>query len=106
MYKMMPWILGIYKFQLAHLDEEFAELNEECFPMFGKQFFENKPQLMQTIPIEESISLSQDALPYERVSTLIENGQPFMRRRIDCSRSCCRTSYFGLLVSAFPTPYA
>ncbi len=85
-YKMMPWILGVYEFQLAHLDEEFAKLNEEYSPVFGRQFFENKPQLMQTIPIEENISISQDALTYERVSTIIENGQSFMVQECICKK--------------------
>ncbi len=85
-YKMMPWILGIYEFQLTHLDEEFAKLNEEYSPVFGKQFFENQPPLMQSIPIEESIAISQDALPYERVSTIIENGQSFMVQECICKK--------------------
>jgi len=37
-FKMMPWIFGIYEFQLHHLDREFAELNDEFYPIFSKQF--------------------------------------------------------------------
>ena len=45
-YKMLPWVFGIYEFQLKRMDREFAELCEEYNPVFAKQFFENTPQLM------------------------------------------------------------
>ena len=85
-FKMMPWVFGIYEFQLGRLDKEFAELNEEFFPVFGKQFFQNTPQLMQTLPIEKEIPFNQEALPYERVSTIIENGQSFLVNECICKK--------------------
>lgn len=76
-YRMLPWVFGIYEFQLNRMDREFAELCEEYNPVFGKQFFENKPQLMQVVPVEKEIEAHQTALPYERVSAIIEKGQSF-----------------------------
>jgi ferredoxin len=77
-FKMLPWIFGIYEMQLHRLDREFVELNEEVYPVFSKQFFDKTPQLMQTLPIEEELSVVQEALPYERVSNIVENSQSFM----------------------------
>jgi len=85
-FKMVPWAFGIYEFQLPRLDREFAELNEEFAPSFGRQFFGEMPQLMQTLPIEEEISVQQQALPYERVSTLIDNGQSFLVNECICKK--------------------
>jgi electron transport complex protein RnfB len=82
LFKMMPWAFGIFEFQLPHLDREMAEMTEEYHKAFGQQFFSETPQLMQTLPIEEEISVEQQALPYERVSALIDNGQSF--RVNDC----------------------
>jgi len=76
-YKLLPWVFGIYEFQLNRMDKEFAELCESYAPVFGKQFFQNKPQLMQVLPIEHEIQHNQEALPYERVSSIIEKGQSF-----------------------------
>jgi electron transport complex protein RnfB len=81
-FKMLPWVFGIYEFQLSRLDRELAELNEEYGPVFARQFYMNKPQLMQVLPIEEEISVQQEALTYERVSAIIEHGQSF--RTSDC----------------------
>ena len=37
-FKMLPWVFGIYEFQLGRLDKELALLVEEYTPFFGQQF--------------------------------------------------------------------
>ena len=44
------------------------------------------PQMMQTLTIEEEISVEQEALPYEKVSTLIDNGQAFLLNQCICKK--------------------
>ncbi|MCX5853673.1 MAG: hypothetical protein NTZ24_03630 [Deltaproteobacteria bacterium] len=85
-FKMLPWVFGIYEFQLGRIDREFAELNDEYGPVYAKQFFSKTPQLMQVLPIEEKITLQQEALPYEKVSTIIENGQSFLVNECICKK--------------------
>lgn len=85
-FKMVPWAIGIYEYQLPRLDREFAEMNEHFAPEFGRQFFSETPQLMQTLPIEEEISVEQEALPYEKVSTLIDSGQAFLVNECICKK--------------------
>ncbi len=85
-FKMLPWAFGIYEFQLSRIDREFAELSDEYEPFFARQFFEYSPQLMQVLPVEEEISVQQEALPYERVSTLIEHGQSFLVNECICKK--------------------
>ena len=86
LFKMVPWVFGIYEFQLHRLDKEFVELNEEFMMAYGEQFFSNTPQMMQTLPIETEISSIQQALPYERVSTLVEESQAFMVMDCICKK--------------------
>jgi len=76
-YRMWPWVFGIYEMQLPHLDHEMVELFEEYHPVFSQRFFTEKPQQFQIIPIEEEISSQQQALPHERVSSIIESSQSF-----------------------------
>ncbi|MEA3222809.1 MAG: hypothetical protein U9P49_06550 [Thermodesulfobacteriota bacterium] len=38
-FKIMPWIFGIYEFQLNRMDKKLAELCEEYYHTYGKQFF-------------------------------------------------------------------
>ena len=86
MFRLMPWIFGIYEFQLSRIDREFAELHEEYSEYFGRDFFSQKPQLMKTLPVEVTIPFSQEALPYEKVSSIIENGQSFLINECICKK--------------------
>lgn len=85
-FKMLPWVFGIYEFQLGRIDREMAELSVEYSPVFGRQFFSKLPQLMQVLPIEETIVAQQEALPYERVSALIEKNRSFMVNECICKK--------------------
>ena len=86
LFKMVPWVFGIFEFQLPHLDREMSEMWEEYHKTFGQEFFSKTPQMMQTLPIEEEISVQQEALPYERVSSLIDNGQSFLVNECVCKK--------------------
>ncbi len=83
---MLPWVFGIYEFQLGRMDKEFAEWSEEYWPTYGRDFFSKKPQLMQTLSVEVSIPFSQEALPYEKVSAVIEHGQSFLVNQCICKK--------------------
>lgn len=85
-YRMLPWAFGIYEMQLPHLNRELVDMVEEYYPVFSKQFYAGKPQQFQIIPIEKEISLKQEALPYERVSTIIENSQSFAVLNCICKK--------------------
>ena len=76
-FRMLPWLFGIFEMQRPHLDRELVEMAEEYHPVFHRQFFTGKPQQFQIIPIEEDILNMQEALPYEKVSNIIENSQSF-----------------------------
>lgn len=75
LFKMAPFIFGIYEFQLKHMTRELAELMEAYGEDFGRPFFSRKPQLMQVVPIEKEINGNQYAMPYEYASSIIEKGQ-------------------------------
>ena len=42
LFKMVPWLFGIYEFQLPHMDRELAEMCEEYAKVYRKQFFKKK----------------------------------------------------------------
>jgi ferredoxin len=86
LFKMVPWAFGIYEFQLPHMDRELAEMCEEYMEAYGKQFFDKQPQLMQVIPVEREIPAKQESLTYEKVSSIIENGQSFLLNECICKK--------------------
>ena len=70
-FKMIPWVVGIWEFQLNRMDKEFAKMGEEYSMHWGAQFLSHGPQIMQVLPIEKEIQVKQEALSYEQVSQLI-----------------------------------
>jgi Na+-translocating ferredoxin:NAD+ oxidoreductase subunit B len=81
-YKMMPWVFGIFEFQNDRMDREMAILFDEYEPFFEESFTAYTPQLMQVLPVEEEIRGVHEALPFEKISALIEQSQSF--RVMDC----------------------
>jgi len=86
-FKMIPWVLGIYEWQNNRMDKEFAALCEEYGMHWGTQFLMNTPQLMQVLPIEKEIPDKQQALSYHQVSADIENGETFAVAECICKKS-------------------
>jgi len=86
MFKMVPWAFGIYEFQLPHMDRELAEMCEEYGEVYGQQFLNRTPQFMQVIPIEREIPARHEALTYQKVSSIVENGQSFLVNDCICKK--------------------
>ncbi len=76
-YRMYPWVFGIFEFQLKHMTKELALLCKEYEKTFAPQFFGTQVQMMNVVPIEEEISSNEVTLPFEQVSKIIENGVSF-----------------------------
>jgi NAD-dependent dihydropyrimidine dehydrogenase PreA subunit len=85
-FKMVPWAFGIYEFQLHRLDRELAEMCEEYGRVYGPQFFNNGPALMRTVPIEKGIQATHEAMPYEKVSSIVESGKSFLVQDCICKK--------------------
>jgi len=85
-FAMIPWVVGIYEFQINRLDREFCEMCEEYFKVIGPGLMRLEPRIMQTVPIEEEIPARNQALPYHQVSQLVENGKSFRVNQCICKK--------------------
>ena len=86
LFRMYPWLFGIYEFQLPHMNRDLAEMCEEYQASWAQQFAETKLSIMQVVPIEKEIPIKQEALPYQRVSSIIENGKSFLLNECICKK--------------------
>jgi electron transport complex protein RnfB len=86
LFAMLPWAVGIYEFQIDRMDREFCELCEQYMRHFGPQVVAAEPRIMQTVPIEEHIPAEHQALPYEQISAIIENGASFRVNECICKK--------------------
>ena len=85
-FRMLPWVVGIWEMQVGRLDAELAQLGDEYYEHFGRQLFGQGPRVMRTIPIEHDATPTQQALSYDRVSGIIEANQSFAVNECVCRK--------------------
>lgn len=93
LYRAFHFLVGIYEFQLPHLDKEFAELFEEYLPYFGLGMAsENvKTNQMRTVPLGSAVDASGGVATYNNVRELIKD-----KKFISVQHCICRKEQ-GLL---------
>ena len=85
-FRMRPWEIGIYEAQATRFDRELVELNQEYSPIFVRQLMDNGPPLLQSLAIGREVSVDQEALPYEKVSSILEVSQSFLVMECACKK--------------------
>jgi len=72
-YRLLPWAIGIFEYQLGRVTKEFAELAEDySLGVFYKEFHnKNKHGQMRTIPIEKSLSPDYTVSTYDNIRDII-----------------------------------
>jgi len=85
-YLLMPFVIGIYEFQLNHVDREFAELFEEYAPRLLETLGGHQPALGRVVPIGVSIDARLEVLAYEDLRAIIDDAQSFALRECLCRK--------------------
>jgi ferredoxin len=83
-FKLMPFIVGFYEGQNSRIDEEFAELFETYYKEALHNMMAVKPSVHRVIPIEETIPVNVEVMPYERASTYLEEANSWGVLRCIC----------------------
>jgi len=87
-YSAVPYVVGIYEFQLGRLDEGFARDHEEYFETaFGKTIQSFKTPVLRTIPINQQLVADYPVAPFEDVLQIIES-----QKKIAIAPCVCRTT--------------
>jgi electron transport complex protein RnfB len=72
---LIPFVVGFYERQNARIDKEFAELFEAYYKeSFHKVMLVN-PSVHRVIPVEKTIPVSTDVMPYEKASTYLDDAR-------------------------------
>jgi Na+-translocating ferredoxin:NAD+ oxidoreductase subunit B len=72
---LMPFVVGFYEKQNAKIDKEFAELFETYYKETFHITMTAEPSVHRIIPIEKSIPVSIDVMPYEKASTYLDEAK-------------------------------
>jgi electron transport complex protein RnfB len=77
-YFMIPWVIGIFEFQLNNLTRENMELFEKFYEEATVPYWKNKKTgMLRVIPVEKEIQGKTEIHPYEQVSQIIESNTKF-----------------------------
>ncbi len=87
-YAAVPYVVGIFEFQLNHMDAEFARDHEEYFETaFGKSIQGSQTPVLRTVPIDRELVAEYPVAPFEDVMEIIDN-----QKTIAVSPCVCRTT--------------
>jgi len=86
LYQAVPWIVGIYEFQVNNLDKGFIQDVNEYIRTRSKISRPQPIPQIRTIPIGRSIEAHLEALPYERAEELVKAHEKFAVAPCICRR--------------------
>ena len=76
-YLLMPFVVGIYEFQLPRMDKQLAEMFEEYFPLLVEAGRSDKPALARVVPVNAHIEARAQVLVYEDMRRLLVAARSF-----------------------------
>jgi electron transport complex protein RnfB len=72
-YGAIPFVLGIYEYQLKSMDRELAQMFEDYLQEgFQKNLTQLKPSILRTIPIHRSVAVTHPVATYEDSREIIK----------------------------------
>ena len=86
LYQAVPWMFGIYEFQVNSLNQDFVQDFNEYIRTRGKVSRPQRIPQLRTIPLRRSIEPHMETLPYERAEELIKAQRRFAVAPCICRR--------------------
>lgn len=74
-YGLMPFVVGIYEYQLARIDAEFAQLFEEYYLQAFSKALTVEPAFHRVLPVNETVRNDMEIYPHESATGIVENAQ-------------------------------
>jgi hypothetical protein len=59
-YGLLPFVVGIYEYQLGRIDKEFAQLFEDYYQAAFTDILGIRPQVHRVVPVNETIQTGMD----------------------------------------------
>jgi len=85
MFRLSPFIVGIYESQLERMDHELAHLIEEYFEQGGADIMRPRPAIHRVIPAQSAVK-TEWILPYDKLKELLLSCNTFRVRDCICRK--------------------
>jgi electron transport complex protein RnfB len=76
-YSAIPFVVGIYEFQLHKMNREMAALFDEYLPHLLEPETWKQAPLLRTIPVGQSLTPELEVMPYEQAEELVRSHTTF-----------------------------
>ncbi len=85
-YGAIPFVLGIYEYQVKSMDQELAQMFEDYLQEgFQKNLTRLKPSILRTVPINRSVAVAHQVATYEDSREIVKK-----QKRIAVANCICR----------------
>ena len=74
-YGLLPFVVGIYEYQMARIDAEFAQLFEDYYSKTFSTALTVSPAFHRILPVNETVRNDMEVQPYESAALIIENSK-------------------------------
>ena len=74
-FELMPFVVGIYEYQVGNMDAELPELFENYYQQAFAQVLSINPQVHRVVPVNQTIRTDMEIAPYENVSAIIDGAK-------------------------------
>jgi electron transport complex protein RnfB len=85
-YILMPFVVGIYEFQMYRIDRELAELCERYWPTLQRSIGGFAPAVARVVPVEAPLDHDSEILPYDDVRRLVADARSFHVHECICRK--------------------
>ncbi len=85
-YCLVPFVVGIWEYQVAHLDAELAALVEEYAPALMRTLGGSAPALARVVPVNVSLESHAEVLSHEDMRRMIEGARSFRIAECICRK--------------------
>jgi electron transport complex protein RnfB len=74
-YRLLPFVVGIYEYQVNTIDAELAQLFEDYYQQVFTEVLKVEPQVHRVVPIGESVQTGMEIRPYESATSIVEGAK-------------------------------
>jgi len=85
-YGMAPFVIGIWEYQLNHLDREMAELFERYAPTLLTTLGASEPALVRVVPVNKRIDARAEIMRYDDLRQILESCNSFRVAECICRK--------------------
>jgi ferredoxin len=72
-FRMVPFLPGIYEFQLNAMDKDMAVLFDDLYPELAAEIFSSHTAFTRVLAVEQHLPFDLEVAPYERASDIVKN---------------------------------